>query len=321
VENKLFRREELSTIGIVLIGAISSVISYRTGNFFIFFLFPLALTAFLREIKAAWAAGIFAIALNIIVSLWFYMYRSADLFLLQWNALYYTAMVVIFSWINTPMSVSLGNIQFFGDVSGRMVIGAVFCTLIFIPALLFMIHDPVLRLFILEQLETFSSTGASIPDQEEFISGMVYYGLRGGILFSSLVFWWINRQFALIISRFFRQDIANLEGRRFLIFQVPPAFIWIFSLSLGIVLLGRISLFEILEITGWNILVISAILFFVQGSAVLLHLMLKIPPLPRILICLGMVFMLFRPGANIAILGLLVILGIAENWVPFRKPK
>jgi len=150
---------------------------------------------------------------------------------------------------------------------------------------------------------------------------MIYYGLRGGILFSCLVFWWINRQFALLFSRFSKPEMANLEGRQFLVFRVSSSLIWVLSVSLGIVLLGRISSLEILEITGWNILVISAILFFVQGGAVLLHLMLKIPPLPRILICLGMVIMLFRPGVNIAILGLLVILGIAENWVPFRKPK
>jgi hypothetical protein len=31
--------------------------------------------------------------------------------------------------------------------------------------------------------------------------------------------------------------------------------------------------------------------------------------------------LLFRPGINWMILGLFVILGIADNWVSFRKPK
>jgi hypothetical protein len=33
------------------------------------------------------------------------------------------------------------------------------------------------------------------------------------------------------------------------------------------------------------------------------------------------ILLVFSPGINAAALGVLVLLGIAENWVPFRAPK
>ena len=312
---RFFRRRGVSLAGMAVVGAVASVVCFRTGYFVFFFLLPLALTAFLGEAKAAWGAGVLAVILNILVSLWLFAYRVVDPVLLQWNALYYSIMVLVFTWINVPLG------SFFREISGRMVAGAVFCTLLFLPIFLFMVSDPQRRFLIIGQLELlFPPEVSDVSTAEKLLSGMVYMGLRGGTLLSCLVFWWVNRQFALLISRIFQKDKTH-RSEKFLTFRAPFFLIWVLSLSLGAVLMGRTGKIEALEIAAWNLLVLSAILFLVQGGAVILYFLSRFPPLPRILISVGTMILLFRPGVNLAVLGLLVLLGIAENWIPFRTSK
>jgi hypothetical protein len=45
------------------------------------------------------------------------------------------------------------------------------------------------------------------------------------------------------------------------------------------------------------------------------------PPLKRLFLNILVVALVFSPGVNAAALGVLTLLGIAENWVPFRAPK
>jgi hypothetical protein len=170
----------------------------------------------------------------------------------------------------------------------------------------------------LNNLSAASPELSGIPNADQLISSMVYAGLRGGILISCMVFWWVNRQIASGIARIVKH--VPLGGNPFT-FHVPLFFIWVFSLALGMVLLGKLMELELLEIGGWNILVLSGTLYLVQGSLIGFQFLLKLPPLMRILINVGIILLLFTPGINMAVLGLLVILGIAENWVPFRAPK
>ena len=315
-----FQKLSLSQAGIAVAGAVASAACFRTGYFAILFLLPLALCAFLGEAKTAWAAGILATALNFLVVLWFYLYLNESLFLLQWNTLYYSAMVLVFTWINVP----LGEYWKTKEVPFRMALGAALCTVFFFPVFIFIMQSTELRFVIGSQLEALSSLSSSsepgYPAAEEMVSSMIYLVLRGGIPLSCLVFWWINRQIALLISRFVRRGEAFYTGT-ILGFRTPLFFVWLLSFSLGAIVLGRTGEIELLEIGGWNVLILSATLFLVQGGAILLHFLMRVPPLPRIIINVGIIFLFFRPTINFVILGLLVLLGIAENWVPFRAPK
>jgi hypothetical protein len=225
-------------------------------------------------------------------------------------------MVLTFTWINAP----LGRFWMLKEVPYRMAAGAVFCTLLFSLSIT---QDTRLHLFLIRHLEALASRaspGIPGPTAEELFFSMVYFGLRGGILFSCMVFWWINRQFALLLTLFFRRGQAGPAGT-LLTFRTPFFLVWVLTFSLGAILLGKAGAVELLEIGGWNLLVLSATLFLVQGGAVALYFLARLPPLVRILINVGIVILLFRPGVNKVILGLLVLLGIAENWVPFRAPK
>jgi len=307
----------LSRMALAVIGAAVSVACFRTGFLFFFFLVPLALSSFLGDAKTTWAAGILTIAFSVIFSLWFYMYRGADPVVEQWNNLYFVILVIFFTWINAP----LGGLWVFREIIWRMIAGSLLCTLLLSPFFLSIINNPHLRLVMERQIEAFGSPDWSgFLTTDEFLSRLVYLGLRGGILITSLFLWWVNRQFALLICRLIRRNYGNTAGN-FPAFRVPNFFIWIFSFSLGAVLLGKIGKTELLEIGGWNILILSATLFFIQGGAVSLYFLSRLPPLPRIIINVGIIFLFFKSGINLAILGLLIILGIADNWVLFRNPK
>ncbi|MDR2210453.1 MAG: YybS family protein [Spirochaetaceae bacterium] len=298
------------------LGAGASILCVRTGFLSFFFLLPLALGAFFGGQRAAWAGGILAAAGNTIISLWLYMYRGSDPIPLLWFTLYYAMMALVFTWINAPLS----RFWVLLETPYRMAAGALLCTLIVGAALLFLLDDSQLQGFVELQLTALNGLAGQegAPTAAELTTLIVHTGLRGGILLSCIFFWWINRQIALGIFRIVRR---LPPGGSLLSFRVPPFFIWIFSLALGAVVFGRIGNAEILEIGGWNILAFSGILFFVQGGAIVFYYLLKTPLFFRVLVNLGIIILLFIPGAITALLGLLLLLGIAENWVSFRVPK
>ncbi|MCL1815066.1 MAG: YybS family protein [Treponema sp.] len=311
---RFFNNPAFFRTALAVAGAASSVACFRTG-YFVFFLLPLGLSSFLGDAKSVWAAGILATALNVIVSLWAYEYRGENPAILQWNALFYSALTLFFTWINAPLS----KFWIYQEIPYRMAAGAVLCTLILSPISLSLMNNPQFNLLVARQLEVFGSGWPEVS-VEEALSNIMAIGLRGGILFICLVFWWLNRQFASLICRIIGRAQRNAPGN-FLAFRMHPFFIWILSFSLGAIVLGKTGNIEFLEIGGWNFLILSVTLFLVQGGAVGVYFLSRLPPLPRIIINVGIIFLLFRPGINWMILGLFVILGIADNWVSFRKPK
>jgi hypothetical protein len=281
------------------------------------FLLPLGLAAFLGGAQTAWACGITAVAANLIISFSLYVYRSGDPAALRWGALYFSVMALAFTWINAPLTRFTAALA----VPYRIIAGALVCTFVIGPLFLSLAEDPRMHEFVAGRMAALSG---SVPSGDfpvtpgELLSSGVYAGLRGGILVLSMIFLWVNRQIAAGILRILRRLPAR-EGAP--AFHAPPVLIWILSLSLGAVLAGRLGEMEPLDIAGWNMLVISATLYFVQGGGIVLYFLLKAPPLMRMAANVGIIILFFTPGLNAAALGALVLLGIAENWVPFRAPK
>jgi hypothetical protein len=129
-----------------------------------------------------------------------------------------------------------------------------------------------------------------------------------------------SRQSALaltILTRHKRPE-GGLTG-----FHAPPALIWTLSGALLGGLLGRIAGIGPLEILAWNILVITVMLYLAQGGGILFFFLtkLRLPPGMRFLFNALLCIIIFSPGINVILLGALVLLGIAENWLPFRALK
>jgi hypothetical protein len=62
-------------------------------------------------------------------------------------------------------------------------------------------------------------------------------------------------------------------------------------------------------------------MFLAQGAVIVLHNFARraMPALMRLLCALVFVFIVFSPGINVIAMGFLVLLGIAETWIPLRK--
>jgi hypothetical protein len=155
---------------------------------------------------------------------------------------------------------------------------------------------------------------------EKVMEAITAVALRGGALASAFVIFFINRQTARSLAWIFRRrrSAQNLSA-----FHVPASAIWVLSLSLAGILLCRIVKMAIPEIAAWNILVICAILFLAQGGGIALFTLTTRPmqPMLRLACNILIVVVIFSPGINTAALGLLILLGIAENWLPLRAPK
>jgi hypothetical protein len=283
-------------------------------------LLPLGAAAFFRDPKTAWAAGILGTAFNLIAALWLYVYRAADPVLIRWDVLFYSAAALGFTWVNAP----LGGFWFRRETPWRVAAAALVSTAILAPAFTGIFGDPRRLAGLADQFEALGvARSGGGPAAEDIAAALSGGALRGGIFLFCAVFWWVSRQLAAGIVRLVSRGGApglppagSLAG-----FHAPPFLIWVLSCSLGAILLGNAASLEAVEIGGWNVLAFSGILFLVQGGAVAAYYLRKLPSLLRIVINLGIVILFLKPGVNAALAALVLLLGIAENWVPFRVPK
>ena len=70
-------------------------------------------------------------------------------------------------------------------------------------------------------------------------------------------------------------------------------------------------------------LIICVMIFLAQGGGIVMFTLARRPmsPIMRLLCGIAIVFFLFSPGLNFLAIGALVILGLAENWLPMRVLK
>ncbi|MDR1128283.1 MAG: hypothetical protein LBL20_03140 [Treponema sp.] len=150
-------------------------------------------------------------------------------------------------------------------------------------------------------------------------------GLRGGVVFSCMLLLFISRQLSLVIARIARRPCPDggLGG-----FHASSRQIWVLSFSLAGVLVSRLlgagpfarTAVFFAELASWNILIICVMLYLAQGGAILAYWYSRraMPPLFRFFLNLLLIIVIFSPGINVALLAVLALLGIAENWIPFR---
>ncbi|MDR2370317.1 MAG: hypothetical protein LBD71_02455, partial [Treponema sp.] len=106
-------------------------------------------------------------------------------------------------------------------------------------------------------------------------------------------------------------------------FHAPAETIWALSFSLLGVLLFRLCAFVPGETAAWNTLILSALVFLAQGGGIFFWVLSRKTRSPffRLLINFAVIAVVFSPVVNAFVLGLLVLLGIAENWLPLRAEK
>jgi hypothetical protein len=153
---------------------------------------------------------------------------------------------------------------------------------------------------------------------ERALEAVKIFLLRGGALLSTSFVFFINRQVSIsLVSIIKRQR----KDRGLTAFFAPSFTIWVLSGALAVIWLTRLFRIQILEILAWNILVICAILFFAQGAGIFLHFLARRTYFFRFFAVVLVVMAILSPGLNMIAVSAILLLGIAENWLPFRAPK
>jgi hypothetical protein len=304
-----------------LIGAAVSVGLARSSLGFLFLL-PLGVVAYYFNPRTAWFAALAAILGNLGLSL-------PDMGM---NVLYVAVVIVVFTWITSPPA---GGPAFFRmPTIYRLLTGSVLVASAFVLLIYSMRDDAALLSVFREYAEAIASlyaasSGADVVQRsltERYMTADSILGtlwsvtLRGGMLASCVLFFFVSRQISMVVTWLIRRKRpeGSLSG-----FYVPPRWIWALSFSLLAILAGMVLGFAPFEIAGWNILVLCAILYLAQGGGVAVFLLTQapIPPGIRFVLNLVILVVILSPGINAIFLGVLILLGIAENWVPFRASK
>ncbi|MDR1390700.1 MAG: YybS family protein [Treponema sp.] len=313
--------------GKAALAAAASVIVLRTGYLSILFLLPLGMLRFSSASAssasasststststslASWLGCFFALAGNAAVSLVFYRsYGSyaVDPRLLLINGASFGVMTVLYTWIEAPLLFKRTPYAY------RLALGGIAGALALMPLIAGLGESREFR----EYLGAVSPGLDLSPEELAAVFERVRYAaLRGGLLCSCIVLFALSRYAASIIFRVMRRTrgggIISFKNARFLVY--------VLSCSLGMVVAGKLAAREWVEIAGWNILVLCGILYLAQGGGIVLFFLAKLPPLPRIAVNIGLVLLLLTPPANAGALLVTALLGVAENWAPFRTPQ
>ncbi|MDR2518348.1 MAG: DUF2232 domain-containing protein [Spirochaetaceae bacterium] len=317
----------LKTAGIALASAVIATGLTRSGFPAFFFLVPLGFTAYGYGFLQGWITLLGAVIINGLVSLAAALASKTPM---PWaDLVYFDVMGVIFIWITAPQARrNQGKRRL--ALAYRFMAGSVISAL----ALWLLIEatSESLDAFLRGQGETLSALyrasagkdGASASFLEQYATPEAISGfmgavmLRGGAVASCALIFFVSRQLSLLFARLIlRVRVGETH------FYAAPPLIWILSFSLLGSLAGAASGAASLEILAWNMITVCALLYLAQGWGIARYFLSKrnLPPFMRILLTLFIIALLCSPVINAAALGLLVLLGIAENWVPFRAPK
>jgi hypothetical protein len=314
-----------------LIGAAVSVGFSRTGFLGLLFLLPLGTVAYCYNPKTAWFAAAAAALGNALFFLVMGSLYGVQPWVLPWaDMLYLTAVIAAFTWITSPPERGGGIWRI--PTAYRIMAGAVVTSLALALALYAARDDQGLRSLFRSQAETLASlyAGASGADEvrrsltEQYVTADVIMevlrsaALRGGVAASCVALFAASRQISLVAAFFIRH---KRRGASLVAFHVRPECVWVLSFSLLAVMGGLALGMAPLEIAGWNILVLCAILYLAQGGGIAIFFLIRLSPGLRFALNLGVLALILSPGINAAFMGALVLLGVAENWVPFRAPK
>jgi hypothetical protein len=152
---------------------------------------------------------------------------------------------------------------------------------------------------------------------QEIVELAKIFLLRGGALISMFFIFFINRQIAVIAVSLIKKQKFE---RGLTAFYAPVNTIWVLSGSLASIALSGIFKIEVLITLSWNVFTVCAIIFLAQGVGVLTYWLSLRSTAFRLLINIMIVVLLFSPLSIFAIMALF-LLGIIDNWRPFRVLK
>ncbi|MDR2718720.1 MAG: hypothetical protein LBB89_11760 [Treponema sp.] len=326
-----------TTLVPVLVCGALSVVLMRVGFFSFFFLVPLGVCAVVYGHVAAWLGFVCAALGNAVWSLGFSLRHGMGLAGAGMNMLYFSIISLGFIWImaGSPAPSIIPPVRTFVRFIAASIAGA----LVFLGMVFSLSGDEGFYALIHSQIEAFFSShiaasGVDAARQaflerlltpDKIIEAFIMIILRGGALVSAFFLLFINRQAAFAFARLFlRQGIKGINtGNDLIGFYAPRKAIWVLSLCLPVILLCRAIALETVEIAAWNLLVICVIMFLAQGGGIVLFNFTRRfrSVIIRLFCSLLLIGVVFSPGLNALAVVVLILLGIAESWLPLRVKK
>jgi len=318
----------------VLICAALCAALMRTGFFSLFFLVPLGFCSAAFGPVAAWNSFVFAALSNAILSIGFSIhygsgFAGVNLAEAGLEILFFTTLALGFTWImagNPWPSMPRARTAF------RFIAASLAGSVVLLGMIYSLGKNENFIELARSQIEAVSSgliTSSADAEAmerllvpEKIIETVFSISFRGGALVSMFFLFFISRQAAFILVRLIMRRQENVNGD-LIRFHAPRSSIWVFSFCLLVIVACSVFSMKYLEITAWNLLVICAIVFLAQGGGIVLHYLARRPvsTFMRLLGGLLFVFLVFSPGVNLAVIAALILLGIAENWLPLRVSK
>ncbi|MCL2608439.1 MAG: YybS family protein [Treponema sp.] len=310
------------------------ILMMNLGTLALFFLVPLGFSAVAFGPSVAWLAFAIITGGNVLLTLFFSL-QGADGGIVM--GILYFSMTAGFTWVmagNPPLGFMPGKKRILPEPRTlyRFVCAISAMAMSLSGMLLWFGRDGYseLALWIEPQLNglvgllsggdaTMRSYTEGSLSAEQLIRDAVSITVRGGAILSSAMLLFFNRQLAFGLARLFRLRAAG--SPRLADFFAPPVTILCLTVSLPALLVGRSVGMLTLEVVAWNVIVVCGIVFLAQGGGIAMYNLARrrLPPLARFLIGLLFLVSLFTPGLNLLALAVLLILGIAENWLPLRR--
>jgi hypothetical protein len=290
------------------------------------FLLPLGFIGFGWGPKTLWAGLGFAILGNCLLCIFQGLIAGVPASALLWDIFYFTAMAAAFAWIILPLDAKSSRIP----GAYRLALASLLGALVFIALFFRSLNDQAfyesmsnMMAFVFSLQQNTELAQNAVQDQQrieaifETVKNVI---IRGGALFSSIFIFLINRQISVMLIRVFG---GPRRTNVFMGFFAHQKLLW--ALGAAGLLIPLASLFQwtVLGIILWNIATLCAMMYLAQGLGIVIYFMSQpnFPSLVRFLLPVLLVILFFSPGINAVLLGIIVLLGIAENWVSFRALK
>lgn len=299
------------------------------------FLVPLGFVAFRYGRRVTLQALFVAVTLNAVLVLGTALGRTFPPQGIFWDIFYFTVMAFLFVWVCAPPPALPHRVC--GTI--RLTAGAAVASLLLMGMFFRAAASPAfldhLSAILAPALSQQGAAGANVVQNailadltpEVVLSFITSTMLRGGALIFAVFLFFACRQLAFLLARLFK-PLGNkfAQGRpedTLAFFRVNPAVIWVLSGALLLLVMTSRANLVLPEIILWNVLIICGILYLAQGMGILQFFLARptVTPVIKLLLCVLFFALLFSPGINVVLFGGVVLLGIAENWLPLRVSK
>jgi hypothetical protein len=295
----------------------------RLGFLSFFFLTPLGYAAV--AYNSAWLAFSLAVIINAVFSFVARLIFQSGMDGLWIDIFYFTFLSLLFVWIMAGNGIPPRMRSVF-----RFILASAAAALFVMIFVLGGKNGFDFAAFVRPQAEYLSSVVVSsagsdavklsflqrVLTPENIMETIINIAMRGGALAGAFFMFFANRQTAITAARIFKKKWR--QEKPLSAFFAPNNTIWVFSSALAAVLLARMINAETLEILAWNALVVCGVLFLAQGAGIAAFFLARRTAAFRLLANALIILMIFSPGVNIAAIAALLLLGIAEIWLPLR---